>query len=245
MTIEAPSRAVIMDCWGVEIGFAETVWSADVSRGWVMRIIYRQGEREHSFSCDADSGRILGVIARALPAEVGVLCHNGTARWPITATRAEVFTAARAVLSRLDADPGLPSSLTPVRPPPPRPGNSPKPTRLTPGIFSRGAGFSGIRFADTPAAQGNPGIYAIKCGPGQCDLEEIAIGADGRGAVVAITDLRDRAAVETANMGVLKLHRKASKTRLRAELEALLSAVEGWPAGAVNKVLDVGGADED
>jgi hypothetical protein len=197
-----------------------------------MRIIYRQGEREHSFSCDADSGRILGVIARALPAEVGVLCHNGTARWPITATRAEVFTAARAVLSRLDADPGLLFRYAATAEADPKP---------TAGHFSRGAGFSGIRFADTPAGK----VYAIKCGPGQCDLEEIAIGADGRGAVVAITDLRDRAAVETANMGVLKLHRKASKTRLRAELEALLSAVEGWPAGAVNKVLDVGGADED
>jgi hypothetical protein len=36
--------------------------------------VYRQGEREHAFRCDADGGRIPGVVARVLPAEVATVC---------------------------------------------------------------------------------------------------------------------------------------------------------------------------
>src|SRR5262245_29094114 len=197
-----------------------------------MRIVYRQGNNEHAFGCDADGGRILGVIARSLPAEVATICHNGTARRPATATRDEVVSAARAVLSRLAADPALLFRYAATDEADPKP---------TAGHFSQGAGFSGIRFADTPAGK----AYAVKCGPGHCDLEEVAIGPDGRGAVVAVTDLRGRASVETANMGVLRLSRKASRTRLRAELEDLLAAVESWSEGTVEKVMDAGGADGD
>jgi hypothetical protein len=197
-----------------------------------MRMVYRQGSREHAFACDADGGRILGVVARALPGEVAVVCHNGTARRPAKATRDELVTAARVVLARLDADPGLLFRYTVT---------DEAEAKSTAGHFSRGGGFSGIRFADTPPERS----YAVKCGPGHCDLEEIAIGADGRGSVVTITDLRPHPAVETANMGVLKLHRRASKTKLRTELVALLAALEGWVAGPVEKVLDVRGAEAD
>ena len=198
-----------------------------------MWLVYRQAGREHAFACDADGGRILGVIARGQPREVATVCHNGTVRKPKMTTRDQLASATRAILAQLDADSDLLfryAVSTEI---------DPKPLS---GQFSRGTGMSGIRFADTPADR----VFAIVCGPGHCDLEEFAIGADGKGTVVGLTDLRARSSVETANMGVLRLHRRASRSELRGQLAALLAAVAGWPPGPVGKVLRVtGGAEAD
>ena len=63
-----------------------------------MWLMYRQADREHAFACDADGGRILGVIARRLPREVATISDNGTVRHPRMTTRDELAAAVRAVL---------------------------------------------------------------------------------------------------------------------------------------------------
>jgi hypothetical protein len=72
----------------------------------------------------------------------------------------------------------------------------------------------------------------------------VVIGADDRGTVVGVTDLRSRSSIETANLGVLRVHRRPAKTDLRNQLEALLTTIESWPRGPIGKVLQVAGGEE-
>ena len=196
-----------------------------------MWLVYRQAGHDHAFACDADGGRILGAIARRLPGEVATICDNGTTRHLWMTTRDELAAAVRTVLACLDADPKLLFRYAVTMEVDPKP---------SAGQFGRGTALSGVRLADTPADR----AYVIDCGPGHCDLKEVAIGTDGRGTVVGLTDLRGRVSVETANVGSLRLHRRASKTGLRGQLADLLAAAEGWPPGPVSKSLRVaGGAD--
>ena len=74
----------------------------------------------------------------------------------------------------------------------------------------------------------------------------MAVGTDGRGTVVGLTDLRSRSSVETANMGVRLIHHRPSDTDFRSQFVALVAAIGGWPSGPVGKVLRVtGGAKMD
>jgi hypothetical protein len=189
-----------------------------------MHIAYRSGAAEHAFQMDAACGPILAVIAKTLPREVAAVAQNGTPTRPARTSQGELTVAARAILGQLDADPGLLFAYTVSME-----GDGGPAGRS----FGRGSGLSGIRLTGAPPDR----AFAVRCGPGQCDLVEIAIGPDGRGTEVGTRDLRGQATLETANVGVLRIHRRKSKTRLREELERLLAAVEGWPRGEVEKVV--------
>jgi hypothetical protein len=186
-----------------------------------MRYVYRLGGREHTTCYGTDSGSILGRIARQFPREVGAIIGGVTERDSTKTTRDELVLALRAALHCLDTDPGLLfryAFTTDIDPKP---------------LFRERTGCSGFRFADTPADR----VYALWCGPGFCDLEEKVIGADGRGRVVGVTDVRSRSSVETVTeyVGIVKLHRRPSKTKIRDELGQLLAVIETWPAGVIDK----------
>jgi hypothetical protein len=188
-----------------------------------MRVVYRSGDAEHVHETDSAGGRILGIIARVLPREVAAIAHNGTRRHPVKTSRDELMSALPAVLARIEADPGLllgyavsveaHGDQSPV------------------GSFARGSGLSGIRLPDAPSDR----VYALWCGPGRCDLEELAIGADGRGTVVGVADVRGGNELRTENMGRIRIHRRPLRTRIVQELGRMLAAVRGWPPGEVCK----------
>jgi hypothetical protein len=149
-----------------------------------MRIVYRAGDAEHVYDADHADGMIIRIIGGAMPQEVAELAHNGTLRYPRRTTRDELAAAIRAVQGRIAADPGLlfayACSVEALGDE--RPVGRP---------FARGGGLSGIRFPDTPADR----AYALVCGPGPCDLEEMAVGPDGRaGNALGVRPLRQASA---------------------------------------------------
>jgi hypothetical protein len=190
-----------------------------------MQIIFRANGVEYGFE-SGSSGPILAVLAKTLPREVAAIAHNGTPRRPERTTRDELMSAIRAVLDRLAADPGLlftyGISIEAQGGEPPAGGS-----------FTRGSGVSGIRLPGAPADR----VYAIWCSPGRCDLVETAIGPDGRGTDVGCVDLRAQTEVQTANMGSIRIHRRKARTQLSQELGRLLTTVQGWPPGEVEKFV--------
>lgn len=191
-----------------------------------MRIVFRATDLEYVHQSDSASGRILGVIAKTLPREVAAIAHNGIEDDPEKTTRDELISAIHAVRGRIEADPSLlfayGISVEAQGDGPPA-GQS----------FARGSGISGIRLPGAAADR----VYTIWCGPGQCDLVETALGADGRGTDVRTVDLRAEKELQTANMGRIRIHRRRAKTRLPQELERLLATVEAWPPGELAKFV--------
>jgi hypothetical protein len=191
-----------------------------------MQIVFRASNSEYVHQSDSAGGRILAAIAKSLPREAAAIAHNGFEEHPVKTTRDELISALHAVLGRIEADPALllaysisvqaQGDETPA-------GQS----------FARGSGITGIRL---PGASDDR-VYTIWCGPGQCDLVETAVGADGRGTELRTVDLRSEKDLQTANMGRIRIHRRRAKTRLPQELERLLAAVQLWPPGEVAKFV--------
>jgi hypothetical protein len=189
-----------------------------------MRVVYRAADTEHLHETDGAGGQILGIIARALPREVAAIAHNGTPRRPEKTTRDELASAIRTVQGRIAADPSLLFAYACSV----KAHGDDRPAGRQ---LARGSGISGIRYPDTPADC----VYALWCGPGKCDLEEMAIDADGRGTVVGVADVRGEKELLTANMGRIRIHSRSLKTQIVPGLERLLAVVQGWPLGEVCK----------
>jgi len=195
-----------------------------------MQIVYRADDVEHGLQTDSAGGPILAAIAKTLPREVAAIAHNGTPQRPEKTTRDELMAAIRAVLRRIEADPGLLFAY----------GVSVEAhgeERPAGRSFARGCGVSGLRLPGAPADR----VYAVWCGPGRCDLVEMAIAPDGRGTEVGTVDLRAEKEVQTVNLGRIRIHRRKAKTQLREELERLLATLQKWPPGEVEKFIRLRG----
>jgi hypothetical protein len=191
-----------------------------------MQIVFRAADLEYVHQSDGAGGRILATVAKSLPREVAAIAHNGVEERPEKTTRDELISAIHAVLGRIAADPGLllayGISVEAQGDEPPA-GQS----------FARGSGITGIRLPGAPADR----VFTIWCGPGQCDLVETAVGADGRGTDLRTVDLRGEKDLQTANMGKIRIHRRRGKTRLPQQLERLLATAQSWPPGEVAKFV--------
>jgi len=191
-----------------------------------MRIVFRSAVGDHIHESDSAGGCILGIVAKTLAPEVDAIARTGIEDDPVTTTRNELMSAIPPVLNRIEADAALlfaygisveaHGDQSPA-------GRS----------FAQGSGISGIRL---PEAASNL-VYAIWCGPGQCDLVETLIGADGRANDLRTLDLRNETELQTANMGKIRIHRRRVKTKLPQELQRLLQVAHNWPEGEVAKFM--------
>jgi hypothetical protein len=188
--------------------------------------MFRSAGRDHIHESDSAGGRILGIIARTLPREVDVIARTGIEDDPVTTTREELISAIPAVLKRIVSYPALLFAFATSFE---AHGNEPPAGRS----FTGGSGISGIRL---PGASSNL-VYALRCGPGQCELVETSIGADGRGTNLRTLDLREEQQIQTVNLDRIRIHRKRIKTKLPDELQRLLQAAQTWPPGEVAKFV--------
>jgi hypothetical protein len=73
-------------------------------------------------------------------------------------------------------------------------------------------------------------FYCLWAGLNECRLEKMAVGADGRGKVVEVRDMRGEREFQTANCGRVQIRKRRAKWSLRkglAEIRKFLSTVDG------------------
>jgi len=95
-----------------------------------------------------------------------------------------------------------------------------------------GGAMSGLRLPGDPDH-----FYLLRVGPDQCELEKMAVGADGRGVSAGREDLRGRAHVRTETLGRVDLRRRPAGAGLRKKLDELRRFFAGLTGQRVSKVL--------
>lgn len=92
-------------------------------------------------------------------------------------------------------------------------------------VSKGGGGCSGFHI--------NGRIHSLWSRAGECYLEEMEVGPDGRGGIVRRIDIRDRKQVDTDDWGPIKLSRRKLKTALPEQLQVLISFLGEIPDAQV------------
>jgi hypothetical protein len=95
-----------------------------------------------------------------------------------------------------------------------------------------GGAMSGLRLPGDPDH-----FYMLRVGPDQCELEKMAVGADGRGVSMGREDLRGRDHLQTETLGRVDLRQRTAGAGLHKKLVELRGFFAGLSGQRVSKVL--------
>lgn len=94
---------------------------------------------------------------------------------------------------------------------------------------SAGTGIGGIMINDK--------IYHLTGGVGKCDLQEIGLNPDGTGRVINSTDVRGQTALQTDNMGKIRILKRKKNTQFEKHLSDLISIAENSSCISVERFV--------
>lgn len=79
--------------------------------------------------------------------------------------------------------------------------------------------------------------YTIRAGLNECQLEQLAVGPDGKGVFKGSRDIRNEKSFETTNMGTFLIRSRAAKSEIRPMLRDILAFVENAEQPEIIKTI--------